>query len=998
MQRVLFLVGGLFLAACRCDGPSVASRYGELVFVEQGSGGHELLVTDAELTAPTTFMRNTSELTVPVRNVGLDPVTIETVEQLEGDAAFSLDGAEGVQVDGTSDGALTVHFTPPQADDATLAQTAHHAKWKLTLSGAAPGNETLTLTVDGVGQARDCYVPARIDVGRVPLLAAVTTEVTVRNGGALAQQASVSTIAGADASAFFSTEAGTAPQVEAGAALTLSVRFSPLEERDYTASLTVRRDATCPEATVQLVGQGDDQALSWTPDALDFGKLPLGERSEKVVTIVNGSNAALRLSAGITGVDFLIADAPATLAPGAATEVRIACKPTALGPLTGQATLDLGTEPPTRARINLTCIGGGPRIRVDPSPIDFGQVPTGIATHRRLLVQNVGTPPPGLDDLTNNLFLGRDRALPWFSVVPGNAATSPGDFSVSLVGTYDPATGLPAIPGRNFAEFEVTVTHPGGLERRADLLVYSNDSKEPVVRVPLRAAAFEATACDVTIDPPGANFGPTPRGTVVQRTITVTNNATTGTCLISGIGMAAGSSTSFFVGTPSQLSLTVPAGSSRPITIIAVVAGDAQLGDYLRGTLELRVGSESDVRSLPVDLLVSQCLVVDPPTVDLGVVQTNCTSGAKVVTLYNICGVPIEVTGVSAPPAPFRITASPFGSGSVMLDAASHLTVSVAAAPTTNASWAGALHFGSVEGGTPQDAVVALTATSTPDGKQAETFQQEASNADILLVIDDSGSMADEQAALASNFQAFISSASSSPGNWHIGVITTDVVGDRGVLHAAPGNPTILTPTTPNVATAFAENVKVGVVGSGLEQPLDSLLLAITEPNLSGANAGFIRPNAALAVVIVTDALEQSTRSVGSYVSALKRLKNNRDDLLSVSVVGPFTQPSERCQTEGLVDDGRFRQLVAATRGVQTDICTNDWAMDLQTISAAVFATRTHFGLTGVARGTSAITVTVDGQVKTSGWSYAGATNEVVFSTPPTPGSTIVISYATSCF
>lgn len=998
MQRLSLLLPLVAVSACRCNGPSVSSRYGELVFVQPGSAGRELLVTDAEVAAPTVFMGSSTDFTVPVRNVGLEPVTIASVEALEGDEAFSLTDAEGLSVDGTMDGAVTVRFSPPQAADATLERQAHHAKWKLHLSGAAPGSEAITLSVDGSGQARDCYVPATIDLGQVPLLAAITRVVSLPNGGALPQQAAVSTLSGDDASYFFSSLAGGTSEVAAGGALALDVRFSPTEERDYQAQLTVRRDATCPEATVTLLGAGSDEALTWTPDTLDFGRLPIAETGTRLVTFVNNSNAELRLSAAVDSPDFLVPSPPATLAPHASTAVTIACRPTSLGPLSGQATLSVGTEPVTNARINLTCIGGGPRIRVDPSPIDFGQVPQDVATRRRLLVQNVGTPPPAADDTTNNLFLGTNGQLPWFSVVPSDANTAPSDFTVSLVGSYDAASGLPAIAGHNFVEFEVSAKLSGVATRRADLLVYSNDSKEPVVRVPLRATPVAAQSChDITIDPPGANFGPTPRGSVAQRTITVTNNATDGTpCLISGIGMAPGSSTTFFVGAPVQTSLLVTAGASRPITILAVVPGEANIGDYSRGALELRVGDEATLRTLPIDLVVSQCLVLDPPTVDFGVVKNGCRSATRLVTLYNICSVPIEVTGVTSPSAPFQVTSSPFGAGAVSLDPADHLQVGVAAAPAVTGGAVGSLRVNSVEGDTPQHAEVALSVASNPEGTQSETFTQTASDVDILLVVDDSCSMSDEQSSLAQNFQSFISSASMSPGNWHIGVVSTDVVGDRGLLLAAPGNPTILTPTTPNVAQLFAQNVKLGINGSGLEQPFESMQLALTEPNLSGANQGFVRTNAALAVVVVTDALEQSTRSVGSYVTTLKRLKGNHDELVSLSVVGPFSQPSATCFTEGQVDDGRFHDAVQLTHGVQTDICTSNWAMDLETISKAVFATRKSFPLTGSAD-TATLVVTVDGRV-TTGWHFDGATGAVVFNSAPAAGANIQIDYATTCF
>lgn len=997
MRSTLVVLSLFAVSACRCDGPGVTSRFGALVFVQPGETGREVLLTEATFPAPETYMGETANLDVPVRNVGTSAVSIVSATKTEGDDAFSIDAA-GFELAGTSDGVLRVTFSPPQASDATLTEEAHRAVFDLLLEGAAAGADHLTLTLTGSAQARDCFVPKTIDFGAVPLNAAVTSTLTLRNGRALAQQTTVSALTGADASSFFTTSANESITVPPQGSADLAVRFSPLEARDYSATMTVQRDTTCPAAQVTLLGRGDEQALSWTPDALDFGRLPLNEVSDRVVTIVNGSNVALSLNVVLAAGAFSAVDAPATIAPHAATPVTLRCKPTTLGPITGQAELDIGTEPITPARINLKCVGGGPRIRVDPNPLSFGTVPKNLPTSRRLLVQNVGTAPPSLGDTSNNLFLGTAGQLPWFAVVPKNAATSPSDFNVGLVSGYDATTGLPAISGRNFAEFQVTVTHPGGAQREADLLVYSNDAQTPIARIPMVAGVADTTGCTVTIDPPGANFGPAPRGAALQRTITVTNSATSGNgCLVSGIEMAPGSSTAFFVASPSVPSFLVLPNQTKTIVVLAVVPGDAPIGEYLRGTLRLRVANEPLLRALPVDLQVSRCLIIDPPSLNLGVVQTGCTSASKAVNLYNACGVPIEVSNLVEATAPFRVTSSPFSGAPVMLSPSDHLTVLVAVQPMAPGALSGALTFESTEGGVRFPQSIALSATANATGIQNEGFAQSTTDVDILMVIDDSGSMSDEQSALASNFASFISSASSGPGNWHIGVVTTDVVGGRGVLRSSPGNPTVLTPTLPNVDQLFAAKVMVGTGGSGLEQPLDSMSLALTEPNLSGANAGFIRTDAALAVVIVTDALEQSTHNVGSYVSTLRNLKNGQADQVSVSVVGPFTAPSASCSTEGQVDDGRFTSITTQTNGLRANICTTDWAMSLRDVSTAVFATRRTFILQGAARGMGTMTVRVDGVIATN-WSFDPVTNTVLFTSPPPAGSSITIEYATACF
>ncbi len=67
-----------------------------------------------------------------------------------------------------------------------------------------------------------------------------------------------------------------------------------------------------------------------------------------------------------------------------------------------------------------------------------------------------------------------------------------------------------------------------------------------------------------------------------------------------------------------------------------------------------------------------------------------------------------------------------------------------------------------------------------------DVFQQNRRNVvDVLMVVDNSGSMIEEQAKLASNFQAFIQVFSDIDVDWQIGVITTDMTTetDQGRLH-----------------------------------------------------------------------------------------------------------------------------------------------------------------------------------------------------------------------
>jgi len=165
-------------------------------------------------------------------------------------------------------------------------------------------------------------------------------------------------------------------------------------------------------------------------------------------------------------------------------------------------------------------------------------------------------------------------------------------------------------------------------------------------------------------------------------------------------------------------------------------------------------------------------------------------------------------------------------------------------------------------------------------------------NVDLLFVIDDSPSMADKQKNLADNFPNFINVLNTIQGGLpdvHIGVVTSDV-GTKGSLDSAPGaaigqignggcsgtgksgdlqvsgaplaagnkyisdikqtDGSRQTNYTGQLSAVFGQMAKVGAGGCGFEQHLEAMKRAL---NNNPANAGFLRPDAYLAVIFIAD-------------------------------------------------------------------------------------------------------------------------------------------------
>jgi hypothetical protein len=172
-----------------------------------------------------------------------------------------------------------------------------------------------------------------------------------------------------------------------------------------------------------------------------------------------------------------------------------------------------------------------------------------------------------------------------------------------------------------------------------------------------------------------------------------------------------------------------------------------------------------------------------------------------------------------------------------------------------------------------------ISPVDAPGSKVPATCQAEAplvapQKTDILFVIDDSGSMEEEQDGLARELPAFIAELEKGGGAAHdfqVGVITTAVyqnarlggVNDyrefkeqSGRLQAVGGE-RILTSKDPELVVKFADLVKQGTLGSGQETPFEAVRLAVAEladvPLEEGGNAGFLRDGARLLVVVVSD-------------------------------------------------------------------------------------------------------------------------------------------------
>jgi hypothetical protein len=243
---------------------------------------------------------------------------------------------------------------------------------------------------------------------------------------------------------------------------------------------------------------------------------------------------------------------------------------------------------------------------------------------------------------------------------------------------------------------------------------------------------------------------------------------------------------------------------------------------------------------------------------------------------------------------------------------------------------------------------------SNSGGDDGSTAAEQCRKMDLIFVIDDSGSMEEEQTNLSTNFPMFANVLNTYtistgeeldyraaitttgitatftiqppqiPGFPPLPPITQSQVGEDGKFRQTCGmTRRWLERTDPNMATTFACAADVGTNGPGLEMPLRASELAA----MTATNPGFLRDDALLGIVILTDEDDCSRRS-NNFITAGDGCATNNDPGL--------TMPSEVLQALDQIKGDRGRWAAAVIAG-QTS-CSSGFGMAAEGIRLKQFA------------------------------------------------------------
>lgn len=255
---------------------------------------------------------------------------------------------------------------------------------------------------------------------------------------------------------------------------------------------------------------------------------------------------------------------------------------------------------------------------------------------------------------------------------------------------------------------------------------------------------------------------------------------------------------------------------------------------------------------------------------------------------------------------------------------------------------------------------------------------------DVVVVVDNSGSMKEEQNNLSTKLNPLLSYVQDS--DWRINVVTTDPAG--GCMRA------LIAKGDANAETAFRTAVTAGTNGNGNEQ---GVLQAVNA--LKCNNASWIRPGSAVAILIVSDedncsdgqGCGNNAWSQASYL--MNHLKSIRQPGVNAKVYGLIWHPSmttNECST-ALNKAYIYADLIAQTNGTYGAICDSDYSNTLRAISQNISVILQASFPLAYAPLPNSVAVFVNNNLITSGYTITG--NVLKFDQAPPAGANIRVEY-----
>ena len=279
-------------------------------------------------------------------------------------------------------------------------------------------------------------------------------------------------------------------------------------------------------------------------------------------------------------------------------------------------------------------------------------------------------------------------------------------------------------------------------------------------------------------------------------------------------------------------------------------------------------------------------------------------------------------------------------------------------------------------------------------GEGQDQFEQPIKGAtDILFAVDRSCSMDEDITNVQNNFGTFINTLADMDADYHVAA----TVEDDGCING----PDLFIDNNFSAADATSTITTMinlgGMYGNNTERAFMLLEECVAQSvSSNGCNNGLIRDDAKLALVGISDEVEQSNGYSSNsnywqtYVTLFQSLKTNPDDLVIHAIGGDAgTGCGNNDPYTGMIEAAN------ATGGLFLSLCATDWGAHLEALAEGSAADLSSFELNDYPV-PETISVKINSQTVTVGWEYNPSTNSIDFDPDyiPEGGSTIDVDYA----
>ena len=963
-----------------------------------------------------------------------------------------LEIAEGDEIE------LSVGFRPTEVSEAG----GEHAEVKLSADGAEQGAREVSLVLRGHAVADPCEFPETLDFGRVFVGQSKSATLEVRNP--FSQSAMVELACGSGDSPFVCVPEA-AFELPGKSTSAVRIVFQPSIPANSADVVRMSGIRGCGEVTIFLLGQGIDRLIATSPEQIDCGAVALGSNRVRPLAFTNVSEKAVAVRdprlVGPEANDFGFAGSdwspPAfVLGPSETTMREIRCEPSSFGEKSATLELEIDSSLQPSVEVPLYAVGAGPDIVVEPLELDFGLVAVSahgeLAEERSFSIGNQGSAPEA-ELSVGALRLGAlspdgSYGPPYFQVLPSNSGTRADELEGGLEGDSRLMPG-----GRVVVGVRMLAKTAG--EKAAVFEVLSNDPDEPRKRVSIRAEARSYPPCEYLISPLDLDLGVAHARMPRTHAFTFENRGTRPEqkCLVSGMRLTAESLPDYRL---ADVAVPREVGPGEKLTVEVTLqpsmVGTRTFGE-LTGAVELRASNPARPHAF-VSLrggTGAACLVPWPNALDFGGVPPGSRSPSQPLKLLHLCEAEVRLLGarLEGPNGDeFELEVSraiPPGGLPLIRDIHSSMdddppeeTARLRFAPLSEGDKLAVISLEVEQAGELVRHVIPIRGTADDSGVgRLELTQGGGKKVDVVIVMQNHESM--ERIigpTVAQHASTLLDSLAMAEMDYHIGVLPHGYSGDikAGMFTSGPDDPDrFITPSSARRAEQLALKIARGYSGGSNPFTEHDAWSAVVPPHRDGWNAGFLRADADLAIVLV------ETKSDMAYHPLSWPWYDLIEDVLDVDDLGDMMKafmaidgperpypvrwvqmvemlnyppapcsahlPSAEWNTWLLL--GAPRAAVSLLGGRVIDSCEDaavSWERRLEYLDDAISGMTRNFRLPAEAdlsRG--AIEVSVDGavllQADANGvvWEYDEVNREVHFelARAPRPGQKVLIRYPT---